>query len=557
MFANFTLASLCCFGQATFYGHVDDEKVYKGTFFKIEYQLSDAKGNGFQPPSFDGFRIAAGPSRSFQTTVVNGKMNSYEGYSYTLQALNEGSFTIPPASIRVKGRSIESNPIQITVLSPLKKDDLLGGKQKEGDYFLVAEINRDTAYAGQQVILDYRIYTKKNIDKVDFKQLPDLTDFHWMSLYLVNESADQIEISGEVYTTKLLKRFAIFPKRPGTYTFDPAQLMLMMPKPRRRGFFFDNYEMKHIHSNSLDLFVNPLPGDKPQNFSGLVGSYTMEATSVNQRLTTDDALTVRMRIKGNGDANRMTIPAIESSPDLVVYDPKIRSKNKDQNQKKRDHFALIEYLYTAGKPGTYFVRPQFTYFDPDSNAFVTLMADSFLFNVRQGKGALAMESSDTTADWQTVEGRSAQAEHTLVGNRTWQLIWLFTFLIAIGASFWRWNKNRLARIVPGLTLEQETEDELENLRSSTHGEIAHRIENILGDYLRKKLSIEGSASYATLKAALLQLQYPAEQVDEIENLLNQCKFAAYSGITAEQRSEWIDLATNIIQRLSAHLDDTL
>ena len=544
---------MICFGfssfsQPTFYAHIDDEKVNKGSFFKVEFQLSDARGSRFTPPSFKDFKIAAGPARSYQTTVVNGKANSFESYSYTLQAIKEGDYVIQPAHIVVKGKKITTNPLHISVLPPIKQGDLLNrDAAADEDFFLVAELNRDTAFTGQQIILDYRIYTKKNIDKIDFKSLPDLSDFHWMGLHLINSSAEQVEISGETFTTKVLKRFAIFPKRGGTYDIGPARLLLMIQKPKKRGFFFDNYETRYVNSNGITLEVNAIPEDKPADYSGLVGSYTMEAQCLNSKLSTDDALTVRMRIKGNGDANRMTIQQIQFDKNLDTYDPKILNQNKDQNQKKRDHFAVIEYLYTTSKPGRYQIQPTFTYFDVDSSDFITLKSRPCRYDVSKGNGLIHADTDETKIEYALIAASDKKPNSLLVQKFYWNLVWICLLVFSLFLTGLKWYQNRKKLLAPPKSKKQLLIDQLTELKTGEHVEIAHRIEELLGDYLREMLGIEESSwSADNLSAKLASSSFSEDKRIAIVDLLERCKFAAYAGTGGVQQLSWVDEAIDLV-----------
>ncbi len=537
-------------GQATFYAHVDDEKVYQGSFFKIEYQLSDAKGRSFEAPNFKDFKVAAGPTRSFQTTVVNGRTNSFEGYSYTLKALKEGDYVIQPAAITVGNKRIKSNPVHISVLSPLKQEDLLSKGAPSGEqYFIVAELNKDTAYSGQQILLDYRIFSKINVENVEFRSMPDLSDFYWQGLHLINESVDKVEISGEVYSTKLLKRFTIFPKRVGEHDLDPAQIMLMIPKSKRRGFFFNNYENKYAQSNGLKLVVRELPDNVPKNFSGLVGSYTMQALSPSNQLTTDDALTVRMRIKGNGDSNRFSIKPISTSSKLEAYEPKIISRNNDQNQKKKDHFAVIEYLYTTSEPGKYKVQPEFVYFDVDSNAYVTLKSKELTFNVKQGSGTRKENKEKPVFEYVRADGQNFGQRSLMVQVPTLRWMWLLLLLSGMTFTFFKWSFIRSSRKEIVLSLEEHAIQELTNLQTTSSDSFAHRIEEILGDYYRRKYQItESNWSMNTLQDTLKIAGVHDEAIQRAIDLFNRCKFAAYAGVQQAQRLDWITEAIALVER---------
>jgi len=534
--------------QATLYAHIEDEKVFEGAYFKVEFQLKDARGNNFRAPDFKGLKVASGPARSFQTTVVNGKANSFESYSYTLVATKAGKFTIGQASIVVNGKLLKSNPLTIKVLPPLKQEDLLkSGTPTDKDFFVTAELSQDTGTVGQQFLLDYRIFTKINVDNVDFRRLPDLSDFNWNQLQLYNETVDQVEISGEMYSTKLLRRYALFPKRSGVYELGPTLVLLMTKNKKRRGFFFDNYNTKNVNTNPLTLTVNELPKPTPDNFSGLVGSYTMESIVGKGELTTDDAITVRMRIKGDGDPNLINLKPIHASPGLEVYDPKILAKNKDENLRRKDHYADVEYLFTAAEAGIYYVQPTFTYFDADSLAYVTLRGDSTKIYIKSGLGARQANRGDTSVVYQRLDARASSFRPMWIQHRGVRLAWIALVIAALFMSFLKWKQIRDHNRQPPKSDRTMAIEALDELESSNADEIAHRIEEILGDYYRKSLQIdESNWSTTVLKERLMADNTPEDRVDQLVDLLERCKFAAYSGLGEKQQSEWIEDAKSLL-----------
>ena len=96
-------------------------QVITGVPFQLTYSVNQS-AKDLRAPEFDGFEYIAGPykSQSSSTTFVNGKRTSSFSltYTYTLKALKEGSYTIPPATIKVDGQQYTSNGVRIKVLPP-------------------------------------------------------------------------------------------------------------------------------------------------------------------------------------------------------------------------------------------------------------------------------------------------------------------------------------------------------------------------------------------------------------------------------------------------------
>lgn len=92
-----------------------------GYHFRLNYTIGGDKISNFKAPAFDNFDLLVGPTTSTttSTTAENGSKTSKSCITYTffLQAVKEGSFTIPGATAELKGKSCKSNSVMIKVIS--------------------------------------------------------------------------------------------------------------------------------------------------------------------------------------------------------------------------------------------------------------------------------------------------------------------------------------------------------------------------------------------------------------------------------------------------------
>jgi len=89
--------------------------VAAGEQFRLSYTVDTKDASGFQTGKFpDGVEVLMGPSTSTQSSfqMVNGHMSSSSSitYTYILVIDNEGSYTLPAASITAGGKKINSKP---------------------------------------------------------------------------------------------------------------------------------------------------------------------------------------------------------------------------------------------------------------------------------------------------------------------------------------------------------------------------------------------------------------------------------------------------------------
>ena len=81
----------------------------------------DNKPSGFEWSQGDNFSLVWGPQQGHSTSIrsINGKTTKSSQYTYTyiITPKGKGTFTIPAATITVKGKTYSTNPVSITVVS--------------------------------------------------------------------------------------------------------------------------------------------------------------------------------------------------------------------------------------------------------------------------------------------------------------------------------------------------------------------------------------------------------------------------------------------------------
>ncbi len=387
----FLVATYCCFtlialAQSTpaFEATTNAKQVVENGDFEVSFTITNADGTGFQPPKFDGFRVVGGPNRSSQATIINGQATRKLTYYYTLMATKPGKYTIGSASIKIGGKQVKTAPLEIEVL---KAKDLKEG-EKVASFFVKAEVNTTNARVGQQISLDYKLYTTVRVESSSILYEPEYKGFFTEDVNRFSGQYVSEVIDGVQYSTKILKRIALFPQQAGLLKIEPMALQLGVAssnQPERRSFFFTPRLDRHsVQTNELEINVLDLPANPPASFTGAVGKYTMQAGVDKVSLTTDDAISLKMAIVGNGDLKQVLAPQLELTDSIEVYEPKVLGENTADQRGEITGKKVVEYLLLPRFKGNYKIQPSFTYFDTDSSKFITLRSQVFDVNVRQG-----------------------------------------------------------------------------------------------------------------------------------------------------------------------------
>ena len=372
----------------TFTANSDAKEALMDNYFEVDFTLENGQGTAFKPPPFKHFKIVRGPSTSSSTTIINGKVSQKISYTYMLEPKKAGRFTIGSATIKVNGKRLKSNFLIIDVLNA-PKNKQKGGKNLDEAVNIKIEASTSNAKIGQQILVDYKLYTTVNIESYDIESETDYDGFYVEEIRRYDSRVKREVIGGVQYTTKILKRLALFPQQAGKLTIEPMQLRIAIlkdgAKPSRSFFSSRNVERYRMNSDSKEINVTPLPPNPPVSFSGAVGKYEL-GSSINRKLmTTDDDLVVRLSIIGDGDLKRIQPPNMNFPVDsFEIYDPRIIEENSTEKQGLREARKLIEYTVVPKYAGNYQIQPQFTYFDTDTLAYVTLKGQRYQIQVKQG-----------------------------------------------------------------------------------------------------------------------------------------------------------------------------
>lgn len=371
-------------GQPSFEASADARQILLRSFVEVTFTLHNGEGNAFEPPSFKDFIIASGPSRSVSTTIINGQFSSESGYNYTLQPKKTGKLQIGAASIRVNGKTLRTSPITIEVLDSKQA----AGNDKADPIFMRAIASTEDGWVGQQILLDYKLYySTDQVGSYNPISESSYQGFYALELKRYNAPMQREIINGRQYFTKVIRRVALFPQQSGDFVIEPfeVQLNVTSDNPRSSGFFFNRQTTRvPAATQPLTIHVKSLPTPAPPAFSGAVGRYFTTFGFNQNDLTTDDALSLRLAVSGDGDLKRVQAPNLTFPDAFEVYPPKTIQDNSYEDNGKVLGERIFEYLLVPRTPGTYTLTPSFSYYDADSTKYATLTASAATITVRQG-----------------------------------------------------------------------------------------------------------------------------------------------------------------------------
>lgn len=389
------------------------QAVAMGENFRISYTVN-AEGKDLRVPELSAFDVLYGPttSNSMSTQIINGNMTSEVSmtFTYVLQPKRVGTFNVAPATIKIKGANYTSNALVIKVLpadkansAAVQNDGERGGSTVavgKGDLFLAINVSKRNVYEQEGVLITFKLYAnpkKVDIAGINDIKLPEFEGFLTQDIELPQNRQLTLEnYNGQNYGAVVIKQSVVYPQRSGRLTIPSGrlELALRMASPSRRprsvfDLFDDNNTIevnKVVNSAPVAIDVRPLPSGKPASFSGAVGSFGMTTSISSNKVKTNDAVTIRVNITGNGNIKLVKNPEVKFPNDFDVYDPKVTTDFKTTTAGASGS-KVIEYMAIPRYAGDFDIPPvSLSFFDPKSGTYKTLASSSFKLHVDKGVG---------------------------------------------------------------------------------------------------------------------------------------------------------------------------
>lgn len=558
--------------DVTFTASVDKNIIAMGEQIEVTFTLSGSKGgSNFRAPSFDSFVILSGPNQMNSMQFINGAMSVSTSYSYVIQPRSEGKFTIGPASIRVDGKQLNTQPITIEVKKGSPKQQRSQRSEEQNDLsrqigeniFLKVVVDKSRVYQGEQVTASYKLYWRIALaSNPSINKIPALSGFWNEEIDMPKQGGVSREIiDGKQFNVATLKKYALFPQRTGTLTIDPMEIdcIVQVQTKRRSNDIFDQFfndpffgnttNVNHkVRNQPVNINVLPLPrDDQPADFSGAVGSFTVESWLDKQQVKANEPVVLKIKITGRGNVRLIEAPKIMTSPDIERYDPKIY----DNITTKGDLVTgsrTFEYLMIPRYPGEQKIPSfSFSYFDLSRGKYNTYKSPDFIIQVEKSDGirqtyATGISKEDVKLlgeDIRFIKSETASLKRStdkFAGSVlffTMALLPLLTFtgLVIILRKREKLYgnitlvKNRRARKIASRRLLEARKFLQSKNKEEFYAEISRALYGYLGDKLnisQSELTIENVCS------TLLSKRVSQTTIDKLSQVLESCEFARFA-----------------------------
>lgn len=165
-------------------------------------------------------------------------------------------------------------------------------------------------------------------------------------------------------------------------------------KTNRGGFSmsFSSVEQNPEEAEALTapvkINVLPLPAQgKPKDFSGMVGNYSFEASFDKDSLALGDALTLSVRISGDGKPGTITDPKLPDFPDFRTVPPENDIKKKISGGKVVTTKNIRIFLYPKKKGEFEIPEISYSWFNPSRKKYEVKTLGPWKIKVEKGENS--------------------------------------------------------------------------------------------------------------------------------------------------------------------------
>ncbi len=196
-------------------------------------------GDNFNQPSFEGFRIIAGPSQQVSQSWINGKSSFEKIYSYYLLPQQKGNLVIKQATIEYNGQIYKTSPIRIHVTNAVQEarnPDDASQISADNNLYLVADISKTNPYVNEPITVVYKLYFNFDITITNWRELdkPKYNDFWSQNIDIKQLVAEEGMFQGRKCAVVVLRKTVLYPQKSGKLVIEPLSMDVDIQFPTNR-----------------------------------------------------------------------------------------------------------------------------------------------------------------------------------------------------------------------------------------------------------------------------------------------------------------------------------
>ena len=364
---------------------VSSRSLVVGEELTYTLNLRGGRGEPLVPPApSGGLRLLSQTPTLDITTTYNGVTERRVAWAY--QATRPGDARLGRLRLAVGGRTLVVDAVDVTVT---RAPASVPPSAASSEIFARAELSRENAVIGQQVIVEYVLYFQPQIQPRQTAPVGtwDAAGFWREEMDVPSAYPRSVTLGGEPYESVTIRRIALFPTRSGDLELAPMRFNVDLLRTTTRGFgadpfapffspFSSRYDEEEVTAPGVTISVDDLPAGAPAGFAGAVGQFELETTVDQRQVDAGEAVEVRVSLSGTGNVATVEAPEVQAPRGVDAYAPRADREVFRSSEPLRG-VATFTYTLVPQGGGVFEVPPTaWSYFDPTDGQYKTLRTEA-------------------------------------------------------------------------------------------------------------------------------------------------------------------------------------
>jgi len=573
----FFLAAPVCADDVSFEAVVDRNTVELGSFVQLTLTVRGAKNlDPIQLPDLDGFAVRY-LGHSTRVSIVNGQTSTSVSYIYNLYPTQTGTLKLPPFIIIYEGQEYQTESITINVIeADSSSQGAASGEQAQvtlkDKIFLRLTTPKREVFVHERVPVTLRLYISNlQVRNIQYPEIQH--EGFTIEDYQEPRRGTEI-INGRQYQYFDFQT-SLYPTQVGQLFLGPAKQIceiVFQGRSRRQrifgGFmdedffdsFFDSFDTRPvtIESNALDIQVQALPTEgRPDGFSGGVGEYEFEVQVSPRQVKVGDPITVRMMLRGQGDLDRIKLPAYDAK---ILMSKQFKTYEADLTLGEDEKF-LEQVIVPKDASVKEVPAIEFSYFDTNQKSYRTIVRGPFDVQVDElakeersrvvgldqdswgkreglkevGRDILFIKKSP--GQWQPVNFQLYRRPGFIVSVVIYLGLWAGLYMFHGFRQRLKTDRRFARRLLAPRQARQDLARCREFLKKKDQSRFYDAVFKTLQNYLGNKFHLSpGSVTRQAVETKLTDRNREAGILDKIQQVFEDCEMVRYASIPGNEEA---------------------
>lgn len=384
----FLLGGASAHAQVKVYAEVEPREARPNQQFSYSIVIENGNVDAVPEPRLPlQIQRASAAMQSNQISIVNGRQTVSSRFTWALAATEPGDFVIPAQAVQVGGQVMNTNEVKIAIKE---------GAQPETnglEPLLQISVEKTEFYQGEVIPIKAQLYVHRST-QLQRLGLVDVKKSDFAIQRFPQQSEQSLEMVGGQPYYVLTFRSTLSALKTGKLEVGPASMEVVVLEMERNrfpgGLFNMGGEPRKVTARSIAVPVNVLPipqENKPANFTGAVGDFTLNANASPTSLATGEPITVEMSIAGIGNFDALTAPALTDPAGWKTYPTRRYATNTQQDPAQPNSLERqIGFTQVLVPEKQLPAVPPFemSFFSPTSKQYVTLRTQPIPLAIKPG-----------------------------------------------------------------------------------------------------------------------------------------------------------------------------